>query len=379
MDGDQIEPANSVWKRLKKHFIEAFSGELLSPRKNAGVEHDSDWGDRRRRNAYRYILIFLAAILIPLVSYNMYTRELLLFAGTGGLLLLALASIGSLSANRAAILPPHFLLLFGIALVITALHRGQHFALFLLFPMLVGSPILLKLRWALCLLVLSGAAAAPLVLLQYDMLTSVIVGQSLLVTWIISAWLVFAVNEQSRRLKGMAITDPLTGAYNRRYLELQADRALQAWRRYRTPVSMLIVDIDHFKRINDQYGHVVGDLALKEVVEIIGERIRKTDIQCRFGGEEFVVLLSETNTRRAEKVADELRAAIESSDVLPEGNMTVSIGVCSVALARNVEQWFKLADNALYIAKGRGRNRVEIAVDEHTKVVPISKSLPDWR
>ena len=80
-----------------------------------------------------------------------------------------------------------------------------------------------------------------------------------------------------------------------------------------------------------------------------------------------------------EKVADELRYAIEQSDFLPEGNMTVSIGVCSVSIAKNVEQWFKLADIALYLAKRKGRNRVEFACDEQAKVVPISKSVPDWR
>jgi diguanylate cyclase (GGDEF)-like protein len=359
--------------------VEAFSGELLSPKKVDHVDSSSDWGDRRRRNAYRYILLFIAAILVPLVAYNFYTDNLLLLAGTSSLLFLTVGSAAALSANRAAILPPHLLLLFSIALLIIAAHQGQQYAMFLLFPMLVGLPILLRLRWAFFLAALSGASLTPLILLQYDTFTAAMIGMSLLLTWIISAWLVFAMNEQSRRLKGMAITDSLTGAYNRRYLEIQADNALQSWARYKTPVSMLLIDIDHFKRINDKFGHVVGDAALKEVVKRVGSRIRKTDIQCRFGGEEFVVLLKETNNQRGEKVADELRCAIEKSGLLPEGKMTVSIGVCSVSIAKNVEQWFKLADNALYLAKRKGRNRVEIACDEQAKVVPISKSVPDWR
>jgi diguanylate cyclase (GGDEF)-like protein len=379
MNGNHIAPEKSVWKRLKRHFVEAFSGELLSPKKIEHASSPNDWGDKRRRNAYRYILLFIAAILTPLVAYNFYTDEYLLLGGTVSLLLLTLASATALSVKRTAALPPHLLLLISIALLIFAIHQGQHFAMFLLFPMLVGLPILMRLRWALSLAALSGASVTPHILLQYDPFTAVMIGISLVLTWIISAWLVFAMNEQSRRLKAIAITDPLTGAYNRRYLELQADRSLQAWKRYRTPVSLLLIDIDHFKRINDKFGHAVGDTALQEVVKQIAERIRKTDIQCRFGGEEFVVLLNETNATRAEKVADELRYAIEQSDALPEGKMTVSVGVCSVSIAKSVEQWFKLADNALYLAKRKGRNRVAIACDEQAKIVPISKSVPDWR
>ncbi|MDH5172812.1 MAG: GGDEF domain-containing protein, partial [Gammaproteobacteria bacterium] len=220
--------------------------------------------------------------------------------------------------------------------------------------------------------------ALPIVLTRFDTSSAVMLGFSMMVTWLVSAWLVFAVTEQSRRLKDMAITDPLTGVYNRRYLEEQARGAIDSWQRYRHTSTMLLVDVDFFKRINDRYGHNMGDVAIKQLVQVISGRIRAVDTLCRFGGEEFVVLLRETGIDSAARIAEELRRLVESAKILPEGSMTISIGVAEVIAAENLEHWFKLADSALYMAKRNGRNRVEAArgvVDR----APVAKTVPDWR
>ena len=334
---------------------------------------------KRQRNAYRYILLLLAVILVPIDAHNLYLGELV--PAVGGLLLLGILMINILllSMNREAFLTPPLVLLLSISLVMLSVYYGQNYNLYLLYPLLVALPILLKTRWAVLLGVLSGLVAAPLVFTQYDHTTAMVIGASMGLTWLVSAWLVYAVTEQSRHLKDMAITDPLTGAYNRRYLELQLEQVLEPWTRYQRPASVVLIDIDHFKRIHDKFGHGVGDTAIKNLVEVISRNIRNVDTLCRYGGEEFVVLLAETPLSKARPVAEKLRAAVENTRVVPEVGMTISVGVCDVSVADGVDHWLNLADAALYLAKRNGRNRVELAESAIELAVPLDKTIPDWR
>ena len=198
-------------------------------------------------------------------------------------------------------------------------------------------------------------------------------------TWLISAWLMFAVSQQSRRLKDLAVTDPLTGAYNRRYFEEQINGAFEVWARYKRPSTLVLLDIDHFKQVNDEFGHGVGDDALKLLVELISSRIRGVDTLCRYGGEEFAVLLSETSARHGLRLAEELRQRVQESDLLPQGTLTVSAGVCDISAAANGEDWLQQADEALYRAKSSGRNRVEHVAGETILAEPLGDALPIWR
>jgi diguanylate cyclase (GGDEF)-like protein len=369
---------------LKLHFTESFSGELLQQRREQDHEQIAEVRGKRHRHAYRYVLLLLAVILLPVVAHNIYIRQIIPAVGSLLLLGILMVNILLLSANRAAFLSPPLVLMLSIALVLLSLYYGQNYNLYLLFPLLVVLPVLLKTRWAVFLAVLSGLLAAPVALTQYDRATVAAIGISMGLTWLVSALLVFAMTAQSRRLRDMAITDSLTGAFNRRYLELQAFKAVQDWERYRRPVSLLLLDLDHFKRVNDKFGHAIGDAALQRLVKLIQQRIRKVDTLCRFGGEEFMVLLSETTAQKARFVAEELRAAVEREKLLPEGSMTVSVGVCDVTQVQDMEHWFKLVDAALYQAKHNGRNRVELAVslsDAATANAPTlpAKTLPHWR
>ncbi len=318
-------------------------------------------------------------MLLPVVAHNIFIREPLPAVASLLLLGLLMVNILLLSLDRRAFLTPPVTLLMTLGLILVSLYLGQNYSLYLVFPLVVALPVLLHVRWAVYLGVLTGLLVAPVVFTGYDAATGVVIGVSLGLTWIVSAWLVFAVNEQSRRLRGMAITDPLTGVYNRRYLELQATRSLQYWQRYRRPSSLLLLDIDHFKRINDRFGHSKGDEALKGVVRVIEQRVRRSDLVCRFGGEEFVVLLSECTGENALAVAENLRRTIEETRILPEGGVTVSVGVCEALYAESTEHWFKLADAALYIAKGNGRNRVEAARVEIQPADAIPATVPHWR
>jgi len=362
METDVTEVNTSTWTRLKRHFTESFSGELLSRPNSDKSEIGKGWRDSRRRNAYRYISLLFAAVLLPLVIHDIYVREILPAVGTSALLVLVLLNIYFLSVDREALLSPFVVMFFSIALVMLALHQRQEFALFLLYPLMVGLPVLLKPRPSIILAVITGLVLAPMLLSRFSFLTTVAIAVGLGLSWLISAWLVFAVTEQARRLREMAITDPLTGAYNRRYLEQQAGKCLETWSRHQRQFSLLLLDIDHFKWINDKFGHAVGDKAIQSLVNLIQQRMRKVDVLCRYGGEEFVLLLSETDGAHAMEVANDIREAVECADILPQGNITVSIGVCDVVLARNPEHWLKMADVAMYLAKLNGRNRVELAV-----------------
>lgn len=364
---------------MKQHFSEAFSQEFVYERSDYDAAQVDRLVKKRARDAYRYILLLLALILTPMDALFLFTGQTLSAVAGLMLLTLVLANVWLLSHQRRAFLSPTLLLFFSTALIFVSVFQGQKYTVFWLYPLLVALPVLLRYRRAILLGVVAGLLVLPLIFLQFDLNTAVVLSFSMLFTWLVSAWLVFAVTEQSRRLRGMAITDPLTGAYNRRYLEEQAQHSLHAWRRYAHPSAFLLIDIDNFKRVNDRYGHTVGDTAIKRLVGVISKRLRSVDTICRFGGEEFVVLLSETTIGAATSIAEELRALVESERILPEGTMTISIGVCDVTVADNLDHWLNLADAALYLAKRNGRNRVEVATPIAVAQEPIAKTLPDWR
>jgi diguanylate cyclase (GGDEF)-like protein len=164
--------------------------------------------------------------------------------------------------------------------------------------------------------------------------------------------------------KLLSITDPLTGIYNRRYFDERFTREMTRAVRYKRALSLLMIDIDHFKKYNDTLGHLMGDVALKRVACLLENKIRRADILARYGGEEFVVLLPEIQIKNARIVAEKLRAAVEyekfdGEEKLPNKNVTISIGVAS--LSKHVvaaDELIRLADEALYAAKRAGRNCV---------------------
>ncbi len=163
------------------------------------------------------------------------------------------------------------------------------------------------------------------------------------------------------QLREQSIRDPLTGAYNRRFLAEILDKELARAERSRYPVSLLMLDIDHFKDVNDTYGHPAGDEALKTLVEVIENKVRHSDIICRYGGEEFVIILPQTAPTDALRRAEYLRRILQEafSHFTDHGRpVTVSIGVAAANEGENSDQLIFRADRALYQAKEAGRNRV---------------------
>lgn len=174
------------------------------------------------------------------------------------------------------------------------------------------------------------------------------------------------LKQHAAELAKLAHFDFLTGLLNRRAFDDKHTEEMMRSRRYNIDLSLLMSDIDHFKQVNDRYGHAIGDVVLKKVAESFKHRCREVDIVGRFGGEEFIVLLPHTNSEQALVLANDLRQIVESIDFSEHGinhPITISIGICSVKPCDKVnkEDLIKFADGALYHAKETGRNRVEIA------------------
>lgn len=165
---------------------------------------------------------------------------------------------------------------------------------------------------------------------------------------------------KNRTLREQALTDPLTGLCNRRALLSALENEVSRNRRFGHTSCLLLADIDHFKRINDTYGHEAGDLALKKIASCIGGILRRTDIFARWGGEEFLLLAPETALDHAVILAERVRSCIENMSCADGFRITVSIGIAEfIADEENVDCWISRADKALYRAKSCGRNRVE--------------------
>jgi diguanylate cyclase (GGDEF)-like protein len=169
-----------------------------------------------------------------------------------------------------------------------------------------------------------------------------------------------ATAQRSRLHEREAITDALTGLYNRRWFDQRLPRLIARHLRASRPLSLLAIDIDYFKRINDDFGHATGDRVLAMVAATVLEQLRPTDLAVRFGGEEFFVVLPETPLDGAVIAAERLRARIASVRVQGvERVTTVSIGVAQLGLTEDGAALCERADQRLYLAKSRGRDRVE--------------------
>jgi diguanylate cyclase (GGDEF)-like protein len=174
-----------------------------------------------------------------------------------------------------------------------------------------------------------------------------------------------ALKDANARLTLLAMTDPLTGAHNRRYFIDMLKNEMSRARRYQHPTSLMVIDIDRFKNINDSFGHDVGDQVIIEVVRTSSEVLRKNDVFSRFGGEEFTILMPETTLEEAAQIAGRLCEKVADTQIATDYhqiNFTVSGGVAQLEDADlTPEAILKRADIALYQAKQQGRNRIVVA------------------
>lgn len=168
----------------------------------------------------------------------------------------------------------------------------------------------------------------------------------------------FEVEKRTKELEHIAITDGLTNLYNRAKMDIELQKLEGIFKRYGRLFSVIIIDIDYFKAINDTFGHQVGDLVLKQFAKILKENIRNTDFIGRWGGEEFLIACPETSEENAKKLALNLKNIIENTIFEKVGKKTMSLGIAQISEDLDLDNLINNADKALYFAKENGRNQV---------------------
>jgi diguanylate cyclase (GGDEF)-like protein len=172
------------------------------------------------------------------------------------------------------------------------------------------------------------------------------------------------IGTYQRRIERLATTDSLTGLHNRQAFDILFGNTLQDLRRRQTEGALLLLDLDNFKTVNDTFGHVAGDAVLRELAKVLRGAIRASDILCRWGGEEFLVVLRDCQRDHAIATAEKIRAAVEAQVTVhgPDSiRTTASVGATPIQADEDMEDILHRADEALYLAKEKGRNRVETA------------------
>jgi len=229
------------------------------------------------------------------------------------------------------------------------------------YPALMTSFYLLKPREAIVLTLTMTAFILPQLVQTMAPFRSSTVAITILVTTAFAYAFSVINNRQQQQLVNLATKDPLTGAGNRRALDQKLSEIIASYRRYGLPASLILIDLDHFKKVNDAHGHAVGDQILRRITEILNLRIRLTDSLFRIGGEEFVVVVDDQNVESASRLAEQLRTLVEVNELVPDRAVTISLGVAELRGGESYESWMRRADKALYEAKSAGRNTLRCA------------------
>src|SRR5882672_3784165 len=311
------------------------------------------------RERILYATATAAAVFLTPFSVNAFVQGRLAL-GTGILCAVLLLGIDALAIylKKSPPLPLVLLLIPAVPGMGLALKLQGFFGALWCYPMVLLFTFSLSRRVSnagnIVLLVSMTALAYHYIGLEY----TIRFFMTLALTIILANITLSIVGALQRRLIDQAILDPLTGAFNRRHMERCLGDAIERQRRSSAPASLLLIDVDHFKRINDQLGHARGDSVLKGIVSLVGKRSRKLDLLFRIGGEEFLLLLPDTQAAPAAILAEELRGSIADSALLDRRRVTVSVGIGELLPGESMDSWIKHADDALYAAKKAGRNQV---------------------
>ncbi|MBA6389989.1 GGDEF domain-containing protein [Colwellia sp. BRX10-3] len=333
-----------------------------------------------KRSAAEKMLLILSAFAVITISPFVYLRWLdgdMLMAFIDGTLVVVTATFFTFvyitrQVDTAKLVLSSF---FAVAIVSIVAIRGQSH-LFWLYPCMIAFYYILPARPAgiICFI------AIMLIALILWPVTSTLEFLTITLTLFLTALFAYVIfnnySKTNSKLALLASIDPLTSSGNRRALDLKLEKILADQNRESSKVSLLLLDLDHFKKINDNYGHANGDIVLVELVELIQKSSRALDALYRYGGEEFIILPLKVDLVEATKVAEKLRALIAKTTFADDISVTVSIGVAQYRAAESAEAWISRADAALYLAKDSGRNRV-VAETEVTEKAIAAKSVEE--
>jgi diguanylate cyclase (GGDEF)-like protein len=255
-------------------------------------------------------------------------------------------------------IPSVGLAIFSAVAAVTSVYVKGVENIYWVYPAVVAAYYLLAYSWASLITFLVVCCLAPLLYTELDIVALISVLTTIFMTSMFGFFFSKSVSEQHDQLSNMATRDSLTKTGNRRALDDKLLEVTTTQARRNSKVSLILLDLDHFKLINDEFGHMIGDQVLVRIAEIIEGRIRLTDALYRFGGEEFVIVPLDMTLDLAEKLAEQLRILVENNVLVPENPVTISLGVAEYRQGETSKHWLNRADEALYQAKRSGRNRV---------------------
>lgn len=247
-----------------------------------------------------------------------------------------------------------------IGAVATVYVRGPQ-QVYWAYPAVMAAFYLLKPREAIALTLSMIAIVLPQLMQTVDTFRASTVVISIIVTTAFAYAFSVINNRQHDKLVNLATKDPLTGAGNRRALRSRLAEIVAGFGRTRSPASIILLDIDEFKTVNDEHGHAAGDQILQRITRIIDLRIRITDSIYRIGGEEFVVVIDGQDATGASRLAEQLRTLVEVNELIPGQAVTISLGIAELRDGESFDDWLYRADDALYRAKRAGRNTIRLA------------------
>lgn len=246
----------------------------------------------------------------------------------------------------------------GVLLTLQFRGPGQ---VFWAYPAIIACFYLMRPREAVVMTLALSAGVIMLIRIEVSTTQLAIAAATMAVVMMFAFAFSVVNNRQQEKLVALATRDPLTGVGNRRAFVERLGEVISRYERSDIPASLVLIDIDHFKAVNDNHGHATGDRVLRNVARIFDSMIRKSDRQYRIGGEEFVIVLNGQSLEGASVVAEKLRERIDGHEIVPGLAVTLSIGVAEVRRNESRDGWIHRADEAMYHAKRSGRNRVQLA------------------
>lgn len=319
------------------------------------------------KNKYQRGMVYLFAILASLLIAPFCVIRYLNGEYANAVVDLAIAIVALSSAiytyrrGQATQLVSNITALLYSSGAVAVAHLNDPIFVFWLFPSLIANFFLLSAKAALIANMLTILAILPIAVKVESATEGFAMIAALLMCGSMAYVFALLTHQQQELLQGYATQDALTGLGNRRAMDEELRLCVEDFARANIPASLIVLDLDFFKTVNDRFGHNVGDALLINLAELLARRVRKTDRIFRFGGEEFVVLARNTALEDALVIAEQLRMQIERELRDPEGAITASCGCAQLRDNEDQQDWFVRADKAVYQAKQQGRNCVVAA------------------
>ncbi len=328
----------------------------MEPRQSHDLEHAQDF---RRKSSVGVALTALVT-LTPFAVYNFLQGRHIF--GIGALVIVLVLNFNAWSISQGRYHP--VLTLLGLVPAMSGflaytIHDQGMIGVMWCYPVLLSYYFMLPERMAWLANAILLALVLPQAWIGIDHPLAARVLATLMATSAFSAIFIRVISVQQARMHALAVTDPLTGLANRMLLDATIDQAIGQNARTGTAMTLVTLDLDHFKNINDTLGHAAGDAVLRGVGELLRKRSRRSDKVFRLGGEEFLVFLYNTDLDNSRRFAEDLRVALAAQPFLPDRAVTASLGVATLMPKEDARAWMKRADDNLYRAKAAGRNRVE--------------------